>query len=79
MIKKLRSTEIEKAIYGEGGLYCRVIEKIEKIGTKETVKLTGKKNQSIDLFKRQYFHPEKFDYRPQFNTIREIADKLGVE
>jgi hypothetical protein len=79
MTKKPRASEIEKSIYGEGGLYSRVIEKLEIIGTGEASKMTGKKRQYIDLFKRQYFNREQFDYRPQFNTIREIADKLGVE
>ena len=76
---KIKLSEIEKSIYGENGLFQRVIDHIEKIGMAESVKMTGKKRQHIDILKRQYHNPEKFDYRPKLDTIIEIAEKLGVE
>jgi hypothetical protein len=76
---KIKLAEIEKSIYGDGGLFQRVIEKVEKIGSGEACKLTGKKRQYIDLIRRQYHNPGNFDYRPKLDTIKNIAEKLGVE
>lgn len=75
----MKIEEIESAIYGEKGLYARVIKKIEETDKKEVVEKTGKKIQQIDIFKRQFYFPEKFDYRPKLETIKEFAQKLGVE
>lgn len=78
-MRQLSIDEIEIAVYGANGIYERTVKKIEEIGVKEAVKKTGKKRQYIDIFKRQFNFPEKFDYRPQLNTIKEMAELLGVE
>lgn len=80
MTKKIITlNEIESAVYGENGLYARTISKIEEIGIKETVRITNKKQQWINIFIRQFKYPEKFDYRPKLDTIQKIAELLGVE
>jgi len=79
MSKKNTLKEIENAIYGENGLYSRIVYKIDEIGTKEAMKLTNKKRQYIDLFKRQFKNSNNFDYRPKFDTLKEIAKNIGVE
>lgn len=71
--------EIENAVYGKNGLYSRVITKLESMDIHEAKKITGKKQQYISTFKRQFKEPEKFDSRPKLDTIKEIAEKLGVE
>jgi len=76
---KLKITDIEKAVYGKDGLFFRVVEKIDKVGVYETAKITNKKKQYVDTFKRQFKTPEKFDYRPKLDTIIEIARAMGVE
>lgn len=75
----LKASEIETGIYGENGLYQRTVEKIESVGIKTTMEKTGKSRQRVDIFRRQYKHPEKFDGRPKLETIREFAEPLGVE
>jgi len=82
-MQKINKNEIEKQIYGEHGLYRRVIDKIREYKrmnkSRELITLTGKKQQYIDTFIRQFENPEKYDYRPKFDTILSIAEKLGVE
>jgi hypothetical protein len=78
-MEQIKKNEIEKAIYGKSGLFARTVYKIEEIGKKESIKMIGKKRQSIDTYCRQFYHPEKFDYRPQPRTIMEFAEKLGIE
>lgn len=77
--KQQTITEIEESIYGKDGLYDRTIKKMSEMEMTEIMKLTGKKRQYIDLFKRQFKNPESFDYRPKLDTIKEIAESLGVE
>lgn len=76
---KPKLTEIEKSIYGDGGLFERVIIKIEELGSAKTAKITGKKYQQIDVYRRMYHTPDKYDYRPKLDTIKDLAIKLGVE
>ena len=81
MTKKqtLKLDDIENAVYGNNGLYARVISKLETLSPGEAKKITGKKQQYISTFKRQFKEPEKFDSRPKLDTIKEMAQKLGVE
>jgi len=76
---KIKLSEIEKSIYGEGGLFSRVVDKIELLGCAQAARDTGKKRQYIDILKRQFHNPERFDYRPKLDTIMDIAEKLRVE
>lgn len=78
-MKQLTPNEIENAIYGKDGLFERTIKKIEEIGIRETIQKTGKRQQRISTYMRQFYHPEKFDYRPKYDTIKEIADALEIE
>ena len=71
--------EIEISVYGEGGLFDRVIAKIETLGSVKSAKITGKKYQQIDMYRRMHRNPENFDYRPKLDTIKDLAVKLGVE
>lgn len=75
----LKISEIENSIYGKGGLYERTVKKIEEISIPEAVKITGKKRQSFNIYIHQFNHPEKYDYRPKFDTIKEIAEMIWVE
>ena len=81
MTKKqtLKLDDIENAVYGKNGLYARVIAKLETLSPDEAKKITGKKQQYISTFKRQFKEPEKFDSRPKLDTIKEMAQRLGVE
>lgn len=78
-MKQPKLKEIENSIYGAGGLYERTIKKIEQISIPEAVKITGKKRQSFNIYIHQFTHPEKYDYRPKFDTIKEMAEMIGVE
>jgi len=75
----LKINNIEKEIYGPGGLFERVVRFIDAEPMENVMKQTGKKRQYIDLFRRQFKNPDSFDYRPKFDTIKEMAEKLGVE
>lgn len=79
----MKKKEIENQIYGKNGLYSRVINEIREYKKnkkiKDLVKITGKKQQYIDTFIRQFENPDNYDSRPKFDTILYIAEKLGVE
>lgn len=81
MAKKqpLNLKEIESAVYGADGLYSRVVSEIEKLGTREAKIKTGKKQQHLSIFVRQFKFPEKYESRPKLDSIKEMAEKLGVE
>ena len=76
--KKMSMKEIEKSVYGPDGLFSRVIDRINELGMQETMRLTGKRRQQIDIIKRQFRDSEKYD-RPKVSTIFELAVILGVE
>ena len=77
--KQIKICEIEEAIYGEGGAFERVVKKMDEMKMCDVAKITGKFQQSLDIFKRQFYHPEKYNYKPKFDSIKNIAEKLGVE
>lgn len=77
--KNMTAEQIEIAIYGKGGYYERTVKKIESMSQKEVCKRTGQSRQRILGFRQQFREPDKFDYKPKLETIKKIAESLGVE
>ena len=69
----LNSKEIEKSIYGQDGLYDRVIAEIRKITPRKVSEITGKSTQHIYVFM------DRNHGKPKLDTIIYFGRSLGVE
>jgi hypothetical protein len=77
-MKPLTIQALEALIYAPGGLFDKVITRMQVYGNAESRKLTGKKQQYIDLVRRQHREPSKYG-RPKMTTIISLAERLGIK
>jgi hypothetical protein len=72
----LNKDELKQELYGDNGLYKRVVDKIEEIGPRESSIILGVSTQQIWLFRKAFSDNTQ---RTRSTTIIDYADKLGVE
>lgn len=76
--KPLTPREIESAIYGENGLYDRVIIAMNKERTGIIARKLEISSQQVDSFKG-YKKDGVYSSKPKLETIAKYAKGLGVE
>jgi len=74
-IEKMSTEEIESAIYGDGGLYDRVVEKITELSVRKVSEMSGKSTQNINVFRNR----RSSEYKPKLETIVELAHVVGIK
>ncbi len=76
--KPMTPEQIESEIYGDGGLYDRVVVAMNKERTGIIARKLEISSQSLNLFK-SYKRDGIYSEKPTFRIISKYAQKLGVE